>query len=103
MKHFLLIYDLPDDYVTRRAEFRDAHLTYAWAAQARGDLLLAGALADPVDRAYLVFAGDDPSVAANFAMGDPYVCNGLITKWMVREWGTVVGTWASKPVRPGEV
>ena len=44
MKHFLLLYDVAPDYLARRAEFREAHLAKAWAAHARGDLVLGGAL-----------------------------------------------------------
>jgi uncharacterized protein YciI len=100
MKHFLLFYDVGDDYVARRAAFRDAHLARAWAAHARGELLLAGALADPVDGAVLLFAGSSPDVAADFARADPYVVNGLVTRWRVREWTTVAGEGAATPVRP---
>lgn len=100
MKHFLLFYDGAPDYLERRPSFRDAHLAYAWAAAERGELLVAGALADPVDGAVLMFAGADKSVAEDFAKADPYVANGLIKRWHVREWTTVVGDLAATPVRP---
>lgn len=100
MKHFLLFYDVSDDYLARRAAFRDAHLANAWAAYARGELLLGGALAQPVDGAVLLFTGNSAQVAENFARGDPYVVNGLVTRWRVREWTTVAGEGAAAPVRP---
>jgi len=53
--HYLLFYDVGADYLERRAAFRDEHLTLAWEAEARGQLILAGALADPVDAAVLLF------------------------------------------------
>lgn len=102
MKHFLLFYDLEADYLARRAEFRSVHLQKAWEASARGELLLAGALTDPVDRAVLLFKGDSPDVAERFAQADPYVANGLVRRWYVREWTTVVGDEAATPVRPGQ-
>jgi uncharacterized protein len=102
VKHFLLFYDVVDDYVARRAAFRDGHLQKAWAAAARGELVLAGALADPVDGAVLFFKGDSPQVAEAFATTDPYVVNGLVTRWRVREWITVAGDDAVKPVRPNQ-
>jgi hypothetical protein len=89
--HYLLFYDVVDGYVERRAEFRDQHLKYANQAHARGELILAGALADPVDGAVLVFRGESPAVAEGFAKGDPYVVNGLIKSWRVRKWMTVIG------------
>lgn len=101
MQHYLLFYDIVDDYVDRRAPLRDAHLAHAWAAAERGELLLGGALADPVDGTVLLFRGTSPDVAASFARADPYVLNGLVPSWRVREWTTVVGEDSATPVRPG--
>jgi len=100
VKHFLLFYDTAPDYLDRRAGFRDAHLGHAWAAVERGELLLGGALADPVDEAVLLFQGESASAAEDFARADPYVANGLVANWRVREWTTVVGEGAATPVRP---
>ena len=100
MKHFLLFYDVATDYLARRAEFREEHLAKAWAAHARGELVLGGALANPVDGAVLVFAGESPRAAEAFARDDPYVLNGIVTRWRVREWSTVAGETAAAPIRP---
>ena len=89
--HYLLIYDVVGDYVTRRAPLRAAHLAHARASVSRGELVLGGALANPADGAVLLFRGDSPDVAEAFAGADPYVTNGLVTRWRVREWTTVVG------------
>ena len=97
--HYLLFYEVTPDYVERRAQFRAEHLTLAWQAHERGELLLGGALTDPVDGALLLFQGTSPEVAARFAEADPYVRNGLVTRWQVRPWLTVVGEQASSPVR----
>ena len=101
--HYLLMYDVVDDYVTARARFRKAHLLHATAAHQRGELILGGALANPPDGAVLVFEGDSPKVAEDFAKADPYVLNGLITRWRVREWMTVVGDNASVRVDPNSL
>lgn len=98
MKHFMLFYELGPDYLERRPLFRAEHLELAWAASTRGELLLAGALS-PADRAVLLFQGDTPAVAERFAHADPYVRNGLVRDWLVREWTTVVGEGAATPVR----
>jgi len=98
--HFLLIYDLSPDYLERRTAFRAEHLALAWKTAGEGRLLLGGALADPVDRAMLLFDGDTAAVAENFARADPYVRNGLVIGWQVRPWTTVVGDMAATPVRP---
>jgi uncharacterized protein YciI len=87
---WVLMYELVDDYVERRAALRAEHLELARAAHERGELLLAGALADPYDRALLVFAGESPELAEDFARADPYVINGLVTAWTVRQWNEVL-------------
>jgi uncharacterized protein YciI len=99
--HYLLIYDTVPDYAERRVPLRPAHLAHARAAVARGDLVLGGALANPVDGAVLLFVGDTPAVAEAFAATDPYVVNGLVRTWRVREWVTVVGADAQVALPPG--
>ena len=100
MKHFLLFYELERDYMERRGEFRAVHLDLAWKASEAGDLVMAGALADPADTAVFLFRGESSAVAERFAQGDPYVVNGLVKRWYVREWTTVAGEGAATPVRP---
>ena len=99
--HYLLMYDTVSDYVERRAPFRAAHLAYARASAARGELVLGGALANPADGAVILFVGDSPAAAEAFAASDPYVLNGLVTRWRVREWTTVVGDAAQVPLPAG--
>ncbi|MDQ3897314.1 MAG: YciI-like protein [Actinomycetota bacterium] len=90
--HWLLFYDYVDDIAARRAPFREAHLALVREANAAGTLLLAGALADPLDGAVFVFsAADDPSAVEDFVARDPYVREGLVTGWRVRAWTVVVG------------
>ncbi|MBZ5513126.1 MAG: YciI family protein [Acidobacteriia bacterium] len=100
--HYLLFYEVGEDYVSRRAEFRDAHLDKAWKASERGELVLGGALANPVDGAVLLFKGDSPEVAEKFARADPYVTSGVVKRWRVREWTTVVGEDAATPIRSAQ-
>ena len=89
--HTILFYDVVDDYVERRAQFRQQHLELARQAQQRGEVVMGGALADPVDGAILVFRGDSTDTAEAFAKADPYVINGLVKAWRVRKWNTVIG------------
>ena len=100
--HYLLMYDVTDDYVERRAQFRMAHLELARKAVERGEMVLGGALADPVDAAVLLFRGDSPAVAEAFAKADPYVANGLVKRWRVRPWTTVIGPLAESPIAPAK-
>jgi hypothetical protein len=99
--HYLLIYDLVDDYVQRRQALRAEHLAYAQPFVERGELMLGGALAEPVDRAVLLFQGDTPDAARAFAVADPYVINGLVIRWQVRPWTTVIGPMAAAPLPSG--
>jgi uncharacterized protein YciI len=98
--HYLLFYEVAQDYLSKRAAFRQAHLELAWKASGRGELILGGALANPVDSAVLLFKGDSPEVAERFALADPYVANGLVKRWYVREWTTVADPDAATPIRP---
>jgi hypothetical protein len=97
--HFLLFYEFVPDFLDRRAPYRAEHLRSAWELQERGELVLGGALADPVDGAVLLFQGESDAKARAFATNDPYVKAGLVTRWYVRRWTTVVGDAASTPVR----
>jgi hypothetical protein len=96
--HYLLFYDVVDDYVTRRVPLRAEHVGLARDAVARGEMVLAGALANPPDGAVFLFRGSSPAAAERFAEADPYVRNGIVTRWRVREWTTVVGPTAESPL-----
>ena len=101
--HYLLIYELGPDYVARRAPLRAEHLRQAWASNDRGEMVLGGILTDPVDRAVIMFQGDSPDAARRFAEQDPYVLNGLVKRWEVRQWVTVACDHSATPVRPEDV
>lgn len=100
MPYFILFYETSADYVEKRAPFRSQHLELARDAHARGELLLAGALADPADRAVLVFRAPDRETVEAFANRDPYVQNGAVVRWEVRPWTVVIG---NDPAEPGAI
>jgi uncharacterized protein YciI len=89
--YYVLFYKTVENYVERRAPYREEHLAYAQAAHEHGALVMAGALSEPADGAVLVFKGQAPAVAEEFARNDPYVKNDLITEWHVRPWTVVIG------------
>jgi uncharacterized protein YciI len=95
--YYLLFYETVDNYAEKRAPYREQHLERARDAQARGELLLAGALADPADGAVLVFRTPTQAAVEDFAQRDPYVQNGLIKAWRVRPWTVVIGNDPSEP------
>ena len=89
--YFILFYKTIDNYIERRVPYRNEHLDYAQKAYNNGSLIMAGALTDPVDCAILVFKGEGPEIAEEFAKNDPYVINGLIPEWHIRRWTIVIG------------
>jgi uncharacterized protein YciI len=91
MNYYALIYHLVDDYITRRAQYREEHLGLAKKANQNGELILAGAFSDPPDSALLIFRVTDKSVIEEFVRNDPYVINGLVTRWEIRQWTVVIG------------
>jgi uncharacterized protein YciI len=90
MNYYALFYHYAPDYMERRPQFRSHHLDKAQAAHERGELLLGGAF-DPPDLALIVFRAASQSVVEEFARNDPYVLNGLVTRWEVRPWTVVIG------------
>ncbi len=102
MPYFAASYEVVDDFVARRSAFREAHLRCVSESYARGELLLGGALAEPADRALLVFHVKDRATAESFVRTDPFVVSGLVKKWELRPWNVVTGKEASSaPMVPG--
>jgi hypothetical protein len=91
MNYWLLIYDLVDDYLDRREPLRAEHLALAKAAHVHGDLVMAGALADPYDQAVFAWKVADTEVVNRFVAHDPYVREGLVKSWRIRKWNVVIG------------
>ncbi|MGH9345295.1 MAG: YciI-like protein [Terriglobia bacterium] len=89
--YFALFYDTVPEYLERRQPYRTAHLAYAKRAHQAGQLVMAGAFANPADGALFVFRVENKSIAEEFAQNDPYVINGLIKAWRVRDWTVVIG------------
>jgi uncharacterized protein YciI len=96
--HYVLFYNYVPEYLERRGALREPHLAQIKGAIDRGELFIGGAFAEPADGAMIVFSADTSKVAEEFARNDPYVREGLVTKWWVREWTTVVGKDAAKPL-----
>lgn len=91
MNYYALFYHVVNDYITRRAQYREEHLKLALEANRNGELVIAGAFSDPPDGALLVFKTADKSTVEEFVSKDPYVKNGLVTHWEIRDWNVVIG------------
>jgi hypothetical protein len=90
--YFLLFYDYIENTVERRSPYRKAHLALVREYVDRGELVLGGAFADPVDGAAIAFKVEDKATIEEFVAKDPYVVNGIVTEWRIREWTVVVGS-----------
>jgi uncharacterized protein YciI len=93
MPYFALFYSVVDDFIAKRAPLRAQHLAHAQEARDRGILVLAGALAEPADGALLVFRTEQRSDVEDFARRDPYVTEGLVSRWTVRPWTQVIAAF----------
>ena len=91
--HYLLFYETAERYVERRQPYRAEHLGLALAARERGELLMGGAF-DPADGALLLFTTQESARA--FAQADPYVANGLVTRWYTKKWVEVVADYPTE-------
>ncbi len=97
--HYLLFYEYVPDYLERRIPLRSAHLSLAWQAVERGELLLGGVMEGTPEGALLLFRAESAATVEAFVAQDPYVLHGLVRSWRIRTWNTVVGEAAANPVR----
>ena len=98
--HYLLMYQLSDDYLERRGEFRNEHLKLGWDAVQRGELVIAGAMSDPADMSALFFSCENTEPIEAFVQADPYYKNGLVKSYSIRQWNTAIGATAFTPLKP---
>jgi uncharacterized protein len=85
----ILFYDYVEGIAEKRTPHRDGHLGLLRELHEDGRVKMAGAYSDPLDGAAIVFS--DRQSAEEFAERDPYVLNGLVTRWWVRDWSVVIG------------
>jgi uncharacterized protein len=83
------MYDLVDDYIERRTPLRAEHLGLLREAHERGELHLCGPFLEPYDQALFIWSTDDESIVTKFVEADPYVGNGVVTRWQIRKWDVV--------------
>ena len=86
-KRHALFYEYVEDILERREPYRAEHLAAIRAGKDDGRILMAGPLGDPPHGGALLFV--DQSAAEAFANADPYVTNGLVTRWRVELWTLV--------------
>ena len=89
--HFLLCYEYAEHAAEKRSAFREAHLALVQEYVDRRELLLGGGVAEPVAGAVILFDAENRDHVAGFALKDPYVTNGIVSVWRIREWRVVAG------------
>lgn len=97
--HYLLFYEKAADYAERQPAVYPAHRDHVRAALKRVELILGGPLQEPADGSnVLLFRAAASATVENFAKADPYVTGGVVARWHVRPWQTVVGKEAESPM-----
>jgi uncharacterized protein YciI len=82
---YVLFYESADDVMSRAPVHYPAHRERLVEFKARGQLLLVGTFADPRrDGSMAVFTSRD--AAEEFVAGDPFVSEGVVRAWTVKEW-----------------
>lgn len=85
---YVLFYESADDVLTRAPAHFDAHSTRGNEFHERGSLLMYGPFGNPQQEGSMsVFTTRE--AAEEFAVGDPFVLNGVVRNWFVREWDEV--------------
>jgi uncharacterized protein YciI len=86
---YVLFYESADDVMTNAPLHFAAHRERLDAFHARGDLLMVGTFGDPQREGSMsVFRTRE--AAEEFAAGDPFVLEGVVARWYVRDWDEVL-------------
>jgi uncharacterized protein YciI len=86
---YVLIYEAADDFRERVAAHIAAHRGLWQQFHAQGTLLMVGPFTDePAGGAMAIFTKRDAAEA--FVAADPFVSNGIVARWTIREWKEVL-------------
>ena len=82
---YVLVYESSDDVASKAPLHFPAHWERCQAFHASGTLLMVGTFADPqADGSMAIFTTRE--AAQEFVDGDPFVQNGVVRNWDIREW-----------------
>jgi len=88
MPKYVLLYESADD-VRAKHRCTFAHVARWKEFQDRGTLLMIGTFANPQeDGSMAIFTTREAAEA--FARSDPFVLNGVVRRWSVREWNEAI-------------
>ncbi|HTY01530.1 MAG TPA: YciI family protein [Bacteroidota bacterium] len=85
---YVMIYENSPTGLEKAKLFFPEHRKRLEEFHARGVLLMSGPLLNPTDIALGVFTSRE--AAEEFIAGDPFVQNGVVAKWSIREWREVL-------------
>lgn len=84
---YVLMYETADDGMAKAGLHFPAHRKRLDEFHARGSLLMVGPFADPAAGAMAIFT--QRADAEEFAHEDPFVANGVVKRWVIREWNEI--------------
>lgn len=85
----LLLYRYVENMVERRTPYRPDHLAHIKAAQAAGQIGIAGATGDPPTGGAFQFIGLSEGEIKDYVHADPYYQAGLIVSFEIQPWTLV--------------
>jgi uncharacterized protein len=81
---YVLLYESADDVRTKAPAYAAEHRAWWQQYLKAGTLLMIGPFSDPQQGAMGIFASHE--AAESFAIGDPFVVNGVVKSWVIKEW-----------------
>ncbi len=85
----MLFYESADDVLSKAPAHFPAHKARLDDFHARGDLLMVGTFGDPQEEGSMaIFTSRE--AAEEFVREDPFVLNGVVRDWHIREWDEVL-------------
>ena len=91
-KNYLLTYEYVSDVLEKRGPYREGHLGLAKKMIEEGKCLSGGPTGEPNHEvpSGALFIFTDLESAQLYANEDPYVKNGIVTKFSIEEWNVVL-------------
>ncbi len=90
-KLYILQYEYVENVLEKRAPYREAHLALFGKQVQNGNVIIGGAIDHPPTGAVTVFRNLMPNDIEQFVQQDPYVINGLVTKYTIKPYIAVTG------------
>lgn len=90
-KLHVLQYDYVADALEKRKPYREAHLAFMGKQIEKGNVVLGGALDNPPTGGLIILRNLSSSDIEKLAQQDPYVINGIVTKYAIKPYIAVVG------------